>query len=146
MYLYLETINIEIDKIEKVGIDVLHWWNNKVESEDDKETQKLIENARRDLLTAPNLIIESKIQSDGSKVCVLNGRVRSCSKTFNAAKTKIDLNGRVNRVRKKQINILVNDDTSMQSLLNSTRPATTLSCGSVMAPVTPISKRRSSRA
>lgn len=105
--------------IEKAGIDILQWWNEKVETEDDKETQKLIENARRDLLTAPNLITESKIDLDGSKMRVLNGRVRSSSKTFKAAKTKIDLNGRVNRVKKKQINILVNDDTSVKSLLTA---------------------------
>lgn len=102
--------------IDSIRRDFIRWWNNneeKMEKRNDRETKDLIEITRRDLLTAPILTVDARFQSDGTKICVLNGRVRNGT---SRTKSKIDLNGRVDRLRKSKMGLVGNEATTSSKL------------------------------
>jgi hypothetical protein len=89
----------------------LQWWygngstnQQEKEDQDEKESQERIENAKRDLLIKPNLVVERSPGRDGTSL-YLNGRVRKDVDNTNESSryTKFDLNGRVNRFPKKSV-------------------------------------------
>jgi hypothetical protein len=89
----------------------LQWWygngstnQQQKEDQDEKESRERIENAKRDLLIKPNLVVERSPGPNGTSV-YLNGRVRKDVDNTNesSSHTKFDLNGRVKRFPKKSV-------------------------------------------
>ena len=108
--------------IDSIRRDFIRWWNNneeKMEKRNDRETKDLIEITRRDLLTAPILTVDARFQSDGTKICVLNGRVRNGTPRTKSTNTKIDLDGRVDRLRKSKMGLVGNEATTTSSKLRN---------------------------
>lgn len=84
------------------------WWfgsgstTNEQQKEEEKKGQQRIENAKRDLLVKPNVVVERTPSSSGSNF-QLNARVRNDISNTVDLSAQVDLNGRVKAFPKKNV-------------------------------------------